>query len=205
MTPIIGQPPGRSGKLWLQRRISIAEHGASRLEHKLQLLQRAYGNWTQRQPAAVQAWHDACQAAELWWLRACIADGRETTERLGRGRVVELGVTPVTTAGRRHPGGAACGFDPGEVEPPVLSTALLQALPALEAAVRAAAELAVVDAARAALAAEIAVTQRRIRALRIRLLPQARSALAAVDLELEEAEHGDAVRVRRAAGAGRRP
>ncbi|MFC5957257.1 V-type ATP synthase subunit D [Streptomyces pratens] len=78
-------------------------------------------------------------------------------------------------------------------------TALIHAEAAFREALRAAAEYAVARAAGDIGEAELMRTRRRVRALRRHWTPRLESALARVELALEQAEHEDVVRRRRAA------
>jgi V/A-type H+-transporting ATPase subunit D len=78
------------------------------------------------------------------------------------------------------------------------NTAVVAAAAAFEAALRAGAELAVVEEAARRVESEIALTRRRVRALEKHWLPALRAALAAVGQALELDEQEDDGRLRRA-------
>ena len=117
-------------------------------------------------------------------------------------------VTWATTMGLGYPAAAELVTRPDLVKPPggravpPANAAVVPAVEAFEAALRAGVGSAAADEAVRRVEAEIAVTRRRMRALERRWMPWLREALAEREAALEQAEREDGVRLRRAV-AGR--
>jgi V/A-type H+/Na+-transporting ATPase subunit D len=193
-------PPGRAGRLWLQRRLVLARRGADLLDRKLVILR---GELDQLRVAAGQAsaqWA-RCQAeADRWLLRVALLGGQRAVRLAADGRLAEVTVEYSAVMGIRYPASASCVCpEPGGGDGPVLAAARRAQQAALTAAVRhaaAAQALAVVEA-------EVLATRYRLRAIRDRWIPRMEQALAEVSLGIEEQEIADAARLRLAAGRGR--
>jgi V/A-type H+/Na+-transporting ATPase subunit D len=194
---IAGVPGGRAGRAWLVERLSTAERGAELLDGKLRVLQREQRRYSEHVERTARAWARSCAEAETWLVRAALLGGQRA---LRHAVPVEPAVVDVRWAdvmGVRHPGGVtvtAGRTAPGAATPS--SSALVQALSAYRDALGAAAEHAVVHTAARRIDAEVANTRRRLHAIRDRHLPRLREALSAVELELEELEHAEGVRLR---------
>jgi V/A-type H+/Na+-transporting ATPase subunit D len=104
----------------------------------------------------------------------------------------------------RHPQDAVVRFDDdGSEAAAPATTALIMAAAAHRAALAAAACHAVADETARRIDAEVAATRRRWRAVRDRWIPYLQEALHRAELDLEELEHAEGVRVRWVAGLGR--
>lgn len=193
-------PPGRAGRLWLQRRLRVAERGAELMDRKLRILR---GELDRRRDAAARAaadW-DRCSAdAERWLLRASLLGGERAIRLAADGRLAEVTISYGTVMGVRHPSGTSCVIpEPGTWDGPVLAAARQAHRAALRAAVRHAAA----EEALRLVEAETLATQYRLRAIRDRWIPRLEQALAEVTLAIEEQEIADAARLRLATGSPR--
>ncbi|WP_345470465.1 V-type ATP synthase subunit D [Actinoallomurus oryzae] len=197
MTSLARVPPGRAGRLWLRRRLAIAQRGVDLLQRKLRLLVRVHHRLVSEAERTGQEWTATCADADKWGLRACLADGRRA---LRPASPAEVTVRWAETMGLRYPAGATCTPPPDP--PPVCSAALDEARQAAEIAIQAAVRHAVAQEAEHRVAREISVTRQRIRALRDRWIPRLIAAIEHIDLALDEAERSDAARLLRA-GSGR--
>ena len=194
----IRPPPGRAGRLWLVRRLEAAARGADVLEQKRQALVReqerlavllatAEDTWRRCGREAVDAGARALALAGERRLRLAAAQPREPADvSVVRRRV--LGTPSPELAALRLP-------EPTDLValggPAVASAAAAHAR-ALEAA----ASYAVARAAHDGVAAELAATNRRLRAIRRRWIPQHEQALARLELALDESERDDIARAR---------
>lgn len=189
-------PPGRAGRLWLQRRLLVAERGADLLDRKLRILRGELTGLRAAQARAAADW-DRCRAdAELWLLRAALLGGQRAI-RLSACGLADVTVSYAAVMGVRYPAGATCDIPgPGTWEGP----ALAEARRAHQAALRAAVAHAAAAEAVRLVAAEALATRYRLRAIRDRWIPWLEQALAAVTLAIEEQEIADAARLRLGAG-----
>ena len=191
-------PPGRAGRLWLQRRLRVAERGAELLDRKLRILRAELARQRDAAAQATADW-DRCRAdAERWLLRASLAGGKRALQVAADGRLADVTISYGTVMGIRHPAGTSCVIpEPGTWDGPVLAGARQAHRAALQAAVRHAAA----DEAVRLVEAETLATQYRLRAIRDRWIPRLEQALAEVTLAIEEQEIADAARLRLAAGS----
>ncbi len=186
-------PPGRAGRLWLDRRLRVARRGADLLERKLRILQAELAR--RRDAAALTAadW-DRCRAdAERWLLRASLLGGQRAIRLGADGQFADIEVSYTTTMGVRHPDGATCDIPPpANWDGPALAGARQAHRAALAAAVRygAAAEaLRIIEA-------ETLTTRYRLHAVKDRWIPRLEQAMAEVTFAIEEQELADAARLR---------
>ncbi|MFS4092977.1 V-type ATP synthase subunit D [Streptomyces sp. AF1A] len=196
-------PAGRAGRLRLRRSLATAVRGADLLERKLRLLLDREHRARQAAEEAGRVWRHRLAEAETWLVRGVLLGGESALAEAVPAERARVDVQWGALMGVYHP--AAVGWtdpvrSPWERTPS--NTALAHAETAYRAAARAAAELAAHQAAAELLAAEAVRTRQRVRALRRHWIPRLLDELAAADLALEEAEHEEAVRRRRAAGHG---
>ena len=110
--PGLAVPPGRSGRLWLQRRLETARRGASLLDRKLRILQ---AQLDQARDAAAQTaveWRHRQAEAESWLLRAALLGGQRAIRLADDGLFAEVTVSYAATMGIRYPAGATCVIPP---------------------------------------------------------------------------------------------
>lgn len=195
-------PPGRAGRLWLLHRLGVAQRGADLLGQKLRILHDEERRRAMRARQTEQEWTSAARAAETWLLRAALLDGRRVTRLASVAPTARVELTWTDVMGTRYPDRATCVLpEESAVGPPTAAggTAQEQARAAVADAVAAAVQHAVARNAQQIVAAEKAVTQRRLRAIEDRWIPRLERELARVEVELEEFERADGVRLRRAA------
>ena len=196
-------PPGRSGRLWLTRRLQVARRGADLLDRKLRILQAELDGRRAAAARTAAEWERCCADAQRSLLRASMLGG-ERAVRLAagggavEGGAVEGGAAEVTisyqvTMGVRHPADASCQIPaPAGWDGPAIAAARQAHGAALAAAVRhaaAAQTLRIIEA-------ETRTTRYRLRAIKDRWIPRLEQALAEVTLALEEQELADAARLR---------
>lgn len=192
-------PPGRAGRLWLQRRLRTAERGADLLDRKLRILQWELGGLRAGASRAAAEWDRCCADAQRWLLRASMLGGERAVRVAADGLFADVTISYSGTVGVRHPVGATCVIPaPATWDGPGLAAARQAHRTALAAAVRYAAAA---EALRI-IEAETLATRHRLRAIRDRWIPQLEDALAEVTLAIEEQERADAARLRLATGVG---
>lgn len=202
MTGIARVPPGRAGRLWLHRRLEVAERGLDLLQRKLHILVRQHERLASEADRTGREWAAACQDAAIWNLRVSLADGRRSLRPSSSPAQVTVRWTDVM--GIRYPAEATCTLPPS---PPSLpcSAALAEAREAVRAAIEAAVHHAAAREAERRVAAEIIATRQRIRALRDRWIPRLITGIRDIDLALDEMERSNAARLLRARRAVRGP
>jgi V/A-type H+/Na+-transporting ATPase subunit D len=193
-------PPGRAGRIWLRRRLATAERGQGQLDRKLRIL------IPERERLEIQAerrrteWVDSVREAQTWLLRMTILGGQDAVRNATPSSVAEVEITSNTTMGLTYPADARV-LTTSATDTFSGNAAAAPTTAAFRDALLAGARAAAADEAVRRLADEIALCHRRLRALEKRWLPWLREALAALELELEQGEQEDNVRLRRAAGA----
>ena len=188
-----GVPPGRTGRLWLRRRLETARRGSALLDRKLHLLLSVQDQLRAEEQRTRREWEASCAAADLWLLRAALLSGRRAIELAASRAPAEVTVSYALAAGTKYPSGVTCTTpDPGTFEAPAIAAAHKACGDAVAAAARhaaAARAVRVIDAGAGA-------TRYRLRAIEGRWIPRLERALSQVELALEEQEHADGVRLR---------
>lgn len=189
-------PPGRSGRIWLVRRLETARRGADLLDRKLRILQ---GELTRLQAAAAEAgarWAQRDADARSWLLRAALLGGERALRLADDGQAADVRVSFATAMGIRYPKTTACTIPPAVTwDSPVVAGARQ----AHRAALAAAAQHAAATAAVRMVDDEVRATRYRLRAIQDRWIPGLEQALAEVTFTIEEQERADAARLRLAA------
>lgn len=204
-------PPGRSGRIWLARRLEIARRASSLLDQKRTALLAEEHRLAAEAAAAGAEWEDAARAAERWGRRATLLGGQRQLEliRAHTRAGAEVEVRWRNWMGVTYPAEAA--VRPGEPGPSSLggTAALDLAMAAYAAALEAGIRHAVLARALDLIRAELAATTVRQRALDRKWVPLLADALGRLETVLDELEREDAVRSRwlhaRAARALDRP
>jgi V/A-type H+/Na+-transporting ATPase subunit D len=195
--PRIAVPPGRAGRLWVDRRLRAARRGAELLDRKLSILQAELS--ARRESAALtqREWERCCADAQRWLLRAALLGGQRSI-RLATGEdAAEVHISYMVTAGVRHPAHATCTIpEPSAWAGPAMS----EARKAHGAALAAAVSHAAATAALRLLEAEAVVTRHRLHAIKDRWIPRLEQARAEITFALDELERADQARLRRARG-----
>ena len=139
---IRGMPPGRAGRLWLERRIGVARRAADVLDRRLRILA---AHQTQLEADAARAdvdWRERHAEAEAWLLRVAVVAHRRGIRAAASDRpAAEIELGREVVAGVAYP--VLVRFAVGEPAPSAAPVATAAADPAaracaaaLEAAVR---------------------------------------------------------------------
>ena len=194
-------PPGRAGRLWLRARLDVAERGVTLLEQKVHIL----GDERRRLRALTEDtgrdWERACLEARTWTLRATLLGGQRSIQHATPDDPATVTVTSTTTMGIGYPDGA--DYTPPHPDGPVVvdSSAIVYAQTSHHAALAAAARHGAALAALRVIDREFHATQLRATALRRHWLPSLRAALAKIELDLDEQERAEAIRLKSATNA----
>ncbi len=192
-------PPGRAGRLWLERRLATAQHAGELLKEKLAILNQEEQRLAERAVEEAEEWLRLCAESETWTLRAAVLSSRRALRIASDGTSAQADIAMGFTMGIEHPVSGAVRLEKQQDLPVTGSAAVTQAEEAARAAVQAALSAAVASAAVRTLRREMASTRRTLRAVEQRWIPRLSSALAEVRLELEELERAEGVRHRWAA------
>ncbi|MFF7678978.1 V-type ATP synthase subunit D [Actinacidiphila glaucinigra] len=193
--------PGRAARLRLRRSLHVASHGADLLDRKLHLLHREHDALSRTQRHCAAGWRACVTDAETWLLRAVVIGGEHAliAAAAGAGGPAVVTVEWTTSLGVRRPASVAVQVPPRTPDTAAPgNTALVRAEAAYREVVRSAASYAAAQSAVRIVEAEMSRTQRRVRVLRRHWIPRLQRELDRVERVLEQAEHEDAVRLRRA-------
>lgn len=200
MTTIHGLPPGRAGRVWLARRISVAGRGADLLETKLRILAAEEQRFALLVERTEREWVAAVADADRWMGRARLISGQRGLRFAAAVSPAQVSVRWDTAMGVRYPAGAATRLpDPPPDAATPDSTALVLARSAYREALQRAADHAAALAALRAVRTEVQATRRRLRALERRWVPRLEDARHALADALEEQEREEGMRMRWAA------
>lgn len=194
MTRIGRVPPGRAGRLWLRRRLDVANRGVDLLERKHRVLRAERERLGRAAARTAAEWTDASHEADRWLERALLLGG-EHAIRSAPGPPARVTVDWTRAMGVAFPARTDCACPEPADEPldgPAVAETRDHHRRALAAAV---AHAAAVTAVRL-VEAELQSTARRKRAISERWIPALENELARLRLELEEQEHADIVRRR---------
>jgi V/A-type H+/Na+-transporting ATPase subunit D len=185
------------GRLWLLSRLELAERAVSLLEEKLRVLSELHGVLLRRAAQTRRDWEEACRAADVWGLRASLLGGQRTLEMATTCEQASVTIQWAAAAGTRYPDHALCALPSGD-EPIVVytSSATVLAAGAYRTAVLAVAGYAAAQSALDTIERELHATRLRARALSRHWLPAMRDELAGIELQLEEQERAEAIRMR---------
>lgn len=197
MTGFRSMPPGRAGRVWLQRRLTLAEASASLLEQKLKVLRAEEGHYRLLAQRSKEEWERSCRSAESALVRASLIGGQRGLRAGIDGSPAEVSVTWAIKMGTRHPETAECrwadgGSDAAGLPDVAVIGARRQLRDAAEAAVRHAAAQEAYDS----ISREVALTSHRLRAVQDRWLPRLNEAMRVLDLALDENERAEGTRLR---------
>ena len=200
MTAIRGQPPGRTGRMWLRHRLEVADRGSTLLETKMRILAGEQQRFALLAQRTQRRWEQAVAEADRWMARASLLGGRRGLRFADDGRPAQVLLSWDTTMGVSYPSGSHVVMpDPLPDAPTPAGTALVRARQAYRSAAVAAVDHAVATAAMAAVEQEMAATRRRLRAIEDRWMPRLDEASRAVTEALEEQEREEGMRMRWAA------
>jgi V/A-type H+-transporting ATPase subunit D len=198
MTGGLAHPPGRAGRMWLERRLDVARRGADVLDRKLRILQVELERLRAATTRTGQDWDICCAAADRWLLRAALLGGQRAIRLAAADRPADVQISYAVTMGVRHPAGATCrpAAGPGRWAGP----AVTEAGQAHQRALAAAAAHAAATAALQIIEAEALATRYRLRAIKDRWIPRLEQARVEVAFAIDEQERADGARLRLAAG-----
>ncbi len=179
--------------MWLRDRIELADSALSLLEQKQAILGDRLAELRTEGERTRADWAAAAAAARIRQTRAALLGGQWSLLLAGAGQSAELTVGSATVAGVRYPDAVQLSVpdDPSGCAATGATTEAARA--ATIAAVDAAARHAVATAAVQAVEDELTATGLRVRALRHRRIPALHTALAELDLALEERERTERV------------
>jgi V/A-type H+/Na+-transporting ATPase subunit D len=190
-------PPGRAGRLRLERRLQVARRGADLLDRKLRILQRELPRLRADAADAARDWEQCAADADRCLLRAALLGGERSIRLACSDAPAAVDVTYAVTVGVRHPAACTCTFP----APRAWAGATVAAAQhAHEVALEAAARSAAASAALQIMEAETAATRLRLRAVKDRWIPLLEQARTEVALAIDEQERADGARLRLAAG-----
>ncbi|MFI9357967.1 V-type ATP synthase subunit D [Streptomyces lydicus] len=200
MTPPSAPPTGRAARLRLRHSLQVAERGADLLDRQLHLLRSELDRRRAAEATASATWETRVREARTWLRRGLLLGGESALRTASLVSAADVTVEWRDALGVRHPGGVSVSAGARAADDPAPgNTALVHARRAHCAAVTAAAEYGAAAAASRLVEAQMRRTRLRVRALRRLRIPRLQQELTAVELALEQAEHEDAVRRRRAA------
>ncbi len=191
-------PPGRAGRLWLVRRLEVARRGADVLDQKRRALLREHERLARQLGVAQDEWARRAHAASEANARALTIVG-ERRLRLAIAHChdpAELEVVWQNVLGTSSPQSVALRL-PEPLDLVALGgPSVAIAASAHREALEAASTFAALRTAQEAIGMELGATNRRLRAIERRWIPQHEHALATLDLALDESERDDISRVR---------
>jgi V/A-type H+/Na+-transporting ATPase subunit D len=196
--PTLRVPPGRMGRLWLRARLDVAEHGVALLEQKVAILGDERRHLRELAAHTGRDWERACLDARTWTLRATLLGGQRSIRQATPDFQATVTVAWTTTMGIRYPEGAECVPPRRDGRVLVDSSALVCAQRAHDAALAAAARHGAALAAVRVIDREFYATRLRATALRRHWVPNLRNALAKIELDLEEQERAEGIRLKAA-------
>ena len=197
-------PPGRAGRLWLLHRIDSGHRGGEVLDQKRQALLREEARLRGEAERAEAEWRERAAEAASWLRRAAVLGGERALSLacFYAGGSAEVELVWRNTLGVSHP--AEARLSAGEEKAPFHGTpALIPAAEAHRRALESAARLGAVSASHRRVAAELALTARRLRTIERRWLPEHEGALHGLELRLDEEEREESARVRWTVGRDR--
>jgi len=197
--PRLAVPPGRAGRLWLDRRLGAARRGVDLLDRKLRILQLELAARRDTVAATEREWARLSAEADRALLLASLLGGQRAIRLATGSEFAQLQIDDAVTIGVRHP--ARGSLVPPAGPDPWAGLPAEQARLAHRAALDAAVKHAVAAEAVRILAAETTATRYRLRAIRDRLIPALEQARAQVALAIDEQERADGARLRRAGGS----
>jgi V/A-type H+-transporting ATPase subunit D len=189
-------PPGRMGRLWLERRLAIARRGADLLDRKLRVLQRELAVTRDSAARTEREWTRSCAEAEEWLLRSALLEGQRGSRLSAPRELAEVQISYTVTMGVRHPADGV--YSPPLAPAPWAAPAAAEARRACEAALRAAVRHAAAASALRTLDAETTATRQRLHAIKDRWIPRLEGAKAELELTFDELERADTARLRMA-------
>ena len=200
MTTTMNGARSRAARLHLITRLELARHAVDLLHSKEQALQREGARLEVHAERARDAWDRSAAEAATWLQRARALGAADELEVLAarNPRAAEIVIDWQASMGITYPGDARC--TPAVQPDLTASAALAPTMQAHHRALEAATTHAATRTALARLDAELSTTRRRRRAIADRLVPRLEDDLRALELDLDEQDREEALRVRLAGG-----
>jgi V/A-type H+-transporting ATPase subunit D len=201
-TGLNGIPPGRAGRGWLHRRLRTAQRGRDQLDRKMRILLPERRRLDLVLDRHQHEWSEACLEARTWLRRAALLGGEDSIRTAGSCEPVSITVRWASTMGVTYP--ADIEVIRGDREPDRLlgNAAVNPARTAVWRMVEAGGRLAAAEESLRRMDAEIGLTRRRLRALDQRWLPRFTDALRTLELNLEQVEQEEGIRLRHSGREG---
>ncbi|WP_040796389.1 V-type ATP synthase subunit D [Nocardia higoensis] len=192
-------PPGRAGRLWLQRRLATATGATTLLEQKLRTLQKEERRLRLRAQRTAEWWSTSASEADCWLVRARLACGDRAIRLATTAEPADVTIRWTTSMGASYPveGAVTPPRDPAGVVV-VAGGAVVRAEAALREALLAGVSHAIATEALRVVQREIATTRQCVRSLDRCWIPELSRALATLDLALEEQDRAEGLACRRA-------
>jgi vacuolar-type H+-ATPase subunit D/Vma8 len=96
-------PPGRAGRIWLERRLATAQHAGELLKEKLAILNHEEQRLAQRAAEGAEEWRRLCAESETWTLRAAVLSSRRALRIASDGTSAQADIAMGFTMGIEHP------------------------------------------------------------------------------------------------------
>ncbi len=190
---------GRAGRVRLERRLTVARHGADLLDRKQRILADELERLEIVASRSGARWQELAAVAATWLRRAAALDGRAKIRATDPRVQARIEITWGAAMGVAFP------LEVGDVEVPPAdaggSSALSFAVAAHADALGAAVEHAVAERAVLLVSEELAATRSRQHAVEKRWIPRLEDRLTAVRRALDALELEQGLRLRWAAGA----
>lgn len=192
---------GRAGKVRVERRLMTARRGARLLDRKQHILADELERMQLRAELTRTEWEELAREAALWLRRSAALDGSVAIEAAAPAEPAGLELRWGSAMGVLYPEAPACRLPPAPRAggSSALSFAGAVHRSALEAGVR----FAAVQRAELLLAAELAATRTRQRAVENRWIPKLESELQGIRRQLDAQELEESLRLRWAADRNR--
>lgn len=196
MTTTANRSTSRAARLHLINRLDLAHHAVDLLHSKEQALQRERARLEVHADRARETWERTAQEAAVWLQRARVLGQTDELDLLAtRGpQPAAIVIDWQASMGISYPGDVRC--TPAAQQDLTGSAVLIPTMQAHHRALDAAATHAATRSALERLDAELATTRRRRRAIGDRLVPRLEDGLRALELDLDEQDREEALRVR---------
>lgn len=188
---------GRAGKVRTERRLITARHGARLLDRKQHILADELERLQLRAELTRAEWEEAARDAALWLRRAAALDGSLHLQAAAPLEPARIRVRWGSTMGVAYPEDPECQLPTGA--PAGGSSALSYAAAVHRNALTAGVRYAAVQRAERLLAAELAATRIRQRAVENRWIPRLEKELTDIRRQLDAQELEESLRLRWAA------
>jgi V/A-type H+-transporting ATPase subunit D len=191
----IAVPPGRAGRLLLDRRLTGARRAADLLDRKLRILRAELRELSDQATRTEQEWHLHSTQADRRLLIAALLAGERAIISATGASYADVHIDYAVTIGVRRP--ASGQYAPPSGIDPWAGPHVAQARQAHRAALAAAVRHAAAAGAVRIIEAEVVATRYRLRAIRDRLIPNLEQTKTEVMLAIDELERADDARLRR--------